>query len=184
MGSTIILLKFHTQTQNTTKWETYSNTFMGYTINYPIGWQIHSVYPNDKYMDGSQVDLTSMPTVYLTSNSQQQNIALKEELTYPDKTFEENADFWLNYYMSSTAELGNAHTEIIKDENYEVQDKKIIKKTISYKFDDSTEYGTAVWIYIPLSDKHLLSVKYSSENSDVNELKYYDEIVSTLKFGM
>jgi hypothetical protein len=168
--------------QTKTKWHTYSNTYMGYSINYESGWQIHSVYPDDKYMDGKQVDITTTPNVYLLSSSYKQSIALKEELTDQNKTFEENVDYWLNYYLSSTAELGNAHTDIIDVENYEIQGRKIIKNTISYKFDDTNDTGTAVWIYVPVSEKHLLSIKYSSDDSDKNELNHYSEIVSTLRF--
>src|SRR3989344_7604206 len=169
--------------ENPSNWAIYTNYFLGYSIKYPGGWEIHSVYPNDEYDDGEKVDLSNTHSISLTSPDYKLGISFKEEQNMNNRySFEENAREWRIYYMSSTAELANAQTEIIKEEGFKIDGRDAIKNTIPYQFEDMERPGTAIWMYIPLSGKHLLSVKYYSENSDEKELELYNEILSTFQF--
>lgn len=173
-----------TNTQTAPDWKSYTNNFLGYTFDYPPDWEVHSIYYNDIYEDGSnqKVDLSQTPYIELSKDDNSFINFKEESYQYKDRGFKENAEQWLTYYLSSTAELGNSSPEVISEDKYAVGDAVGTRYEISYQYQGLGKPSTAVWIYLPLEDKHLLSIKYSSEKSDQSELDEYAKIISTLKF--
>jgi len=162
-------------------WNTYTNNLLGYSIQYPPHLEIHSSYPSGFYDDGTKVDLSQTPNIFLFSD--QTYIAFKQEsMIHNAKTFADSANHWRQYYMSSTAELGNTKAEVVKEEKFEIAGVEGIKNTISYQFENTLKPRTAVWIYVPISSENLLSIKYELDGSNPKEHEIYDHILSTFRF--
>lgn len=174
------------QTDNsspTPEWKTYTNDFLGYAFNYPYSWEVHSIYPNDTYKDGSnqKINLNQTPNITLSDDNHYIKFS-EENYQYKNKDFKANAEQWLTYYLSSTSELGDSNPKVISEGKYVVGGSSGIRYEISYQKENLEKPGTAVWIYLPLDEQHLLSIKYASENSDKSELNEYTKIISTFKF--
>ena len=150
---------------------TFINPYHNYSIKLSEGWSA--------YISNTETGVSSVAYVNYTGyNDYEGGFRIGTENLYKYLSFKKNAEEWRNYYMSSTAELGNFRPQVINEEVYNSEGRSGLKYKISYLMDNKK--GEAYWIFLPLSDDKLLYIKYGSTNPEL--LKKFDQILSTFQF--
>lgn len=161
----------------------YTNYYMGYVIGLTPEWVPFSSYPGHRYGDGVYEDISTTPSISFLNSNKDLYIEISEEAMLGGKrTFEDSANHWKEYYMGSSYQWGDFERAVIKEEDYVIENKNAKKITIKFTHPTNATEGIAIWIYVPISNKHLLSIKYASKDSNQMDLELMQGIVDSMKF--